>query len=75
MAQAQPRWNWTGVEALVFENQDSRLRDLLNVLPAQRSSDEEIEAFLFDLRARFQRWPTKMSWGPRVGNKPPACMP
>jgi len=40
MAQAQPRWNWTGVEALVFDSQDSRLRDLLNMLPAKRSSDD-----------------------------------
>jgi hypothetical protein len=33
MAQRQPRWNWTGVEALVFDGQDSPLRDLLKMLP------------------------------------------
>jgi hypothetical protein len=64
MAQAQPRWNWTGVEALVFDSQDSRLRVLLKMLPAKRSSDDEIEAFLVDLRARFQRWLHQDELGP-----------
>jgi hypothetical protein len=64
MGLAQPRWNWTGVEALVFDSQDSRLRDLLNMLPAKRSNDEEIEAFLVDLRARFQRWLHQDEFGP-----------
>lgn len=64
MGQAQPSWNWTGVEALVFDSQDLRLRDLLNMLPAQRSSDDEIEAFLVDLRAHFRRWLHQDEFGP-----------
>jgi hypothetical protein len=69
MAQAKPRWNWTGVEALVFDSQDSRLRDLLTMLPAKKSSDDEIVAFLVDLRARFQRWLHQDEFGPTRGEQ------
>ena len=64
MAQTKPRWNWTGVEALVFNDRDSRLCDLLTMLSAKRSSDDEIETSLVDLRARFQRWLHQDEFGP-----------
>jgi hypothetical protein len=64
MLQAKPRWSWTGVEELVFSDQDSRLVDLVALLPAQQSTNEQIVAYFIDLRARFQRWLHQDEFGP-----------
>ena len=53
--QTKPCWSWSGAEALNFSEQTD-LRPLLAMLAAKQSSDDQILAFLVDLRARFQRW-------------------
>src|SRR6516162_3289899 len=61
--QTKPCWWWSGVETLHFSEQTS-LRPLLAMLPAKQSSDDQILAFLVDLRARFQRWLHQDEFGP-----------
>ena len=56
-------WWWSGVETLNFSEQ-TNLRPLLAMLPAKQSSDDQILAFLVDLRARFQRWLYQDEFGP-----------
>ena len=63
MSQAEPRWNWTGVEALNFQSHH-RLHELLGMLAARKSTDDEILTYLIDLRARFQRWLHQDEFGP-----------
>ena len=38
----KPRWLWTGVMPLDGMEDDSRLRELVAMLPARKSSDREI---------------------------------
>jgi hypothetical protein len=64
MVHAQPRWFWTGVEALTHDNEDSQLRLVVAMLHPRRSSDEEILSRLIDLRARFPRWLHRDEFGP-----------
>src|SRR6516165_10416409 len=61
--QSKPCWSWSGAEALNFSEQTD-LRPLLAMLAAKQSSDEQILAFLVDLRARFQRWLHQDEFGP-----------
>ena len=61
--QTKPCWSWSGAEALNFSEQTD-LRPLLAMLAAKQSSDEQILAFLVDLRARFQRWLHQDEFGP-----------
>ena len=61
--QTKPCWWWSGVETLNFSEQTS-FRPLLAMLPAKQSSDDQILAFLVDLRARFQRWLHQDEFGP-----------
>ena len=61
--QTKPCWWWSGVETLNFSEQTS-FRQLLAMLPAKQSSDDQILAFLIDLRARFQRWLHQDEFGP-----------
>jgi len=61
--QTKPCWSWSGAEALNFSEQTD-LRPLLGMLAAKQSSDEQILAFLVDLRARFQRWLHQDEFGP-----------
>ena len=49
----KPRWYWSGVMPLDGMEDDSRLRELVAMLPARKSSDREILTYLVDLRARF----------------------
>jgi hypothetical protein len=62
-SQTKPCWSWSGAEALNFSEQTD-LRPLLAMLAAKQSSDEQILAFLVDLRARFQRWLHQDEFGP-----------
>jgi hypothetical protein len=62
-SQTKPCWSWSGAEALNFSEQTD-LRPLLAMLGAKQSSDEQILAFLVDLRARFQRWLHQDEFGP-----------
>ena len=64
MSQAKPRWSWTGVAELAFSGQDSRLHDLVTVLPAKRSTNEQAGAYLVDLGTRFQKWLHQDEFGP-----------
>ena len=64
MLQAKPRWSWTGVAELVLSGQSSRLHDLVALLPAKRSTDEQILVDLVDLGARFQKWLHQDEFGP-----------
>jgi len=61
--QTRPCWSWSGAEALNFSEQN-KLKPLIAILPAKQSSDEEILAFLVDLRAHFQRWLHQDELGP-----------
>ena len=61
--QTKPCWWWSGVETLNFSEQTS-LKPLMAMLPAKQSSDDQILAFLIDLRARFQRWLHQDEFGP-----------
>jgi hypothetical protein len=63
-----PRSDWTGIEALSFED-DARLRDLVAMLPAKRAGDDEIAACLVELRAHFQRWLHQDEFGPTRGRQ------
>jgi hypothetical protein len=64
MIQAQPRWLWTGVEALTPNDDDSQLRLVVAMLHSRRSGDEEILSRLIELRARFPRWLHQDEFGP-----------
>jgi len=66
--QTKPCWWWSGVETLNFSEQ-TNLRPLLAMLPAKQSSDDQILAFLIDLRARFQRWLHQDEFGPTRGQQ------
>jgi len=48
---------------------DSRLRELVAMLPARKSSDREILGYLVDLRARFRRWMHQDEFGPDRGEQ------
>jgi hypothetical protein len=48
---------------------DSRLRALVAMLPARKSSDREILGYLVDLRARFRRWMHQDEFGPDRGEQ------
>jgi hypothetical protein len=65
----KPRWFWTGVMPLDGMEDDSRLRELVAMLPARKSSDREILAYLVDLRARFPRWMHQDEFGPDRGEQ------
>ena len=54
----------TGADALNFSEQTKGLEPLVAMLPAKQSSDEQILAFLVDLRGRFQRWLHQDEFGP-----------
>jgi hypothetical protein len=64
MTQAKPCWSWTGVAELASSGQDAHLRDLVSLLPVQKSSDEQIVDYLGDLRAHFHRWLHQDEFGP-----------
>jgi hypothetical protein len=64
MVRSEPAWNWTGADVLNFKNDDARLHELVAMFPSKRFSDEEIAAYLADLRARFQRWLHQDEFGP-----------
>ncbi len=64
----KPRWFWTGVNPLEGMEDDSRLRELVAMLPARKSSDREILAYLVDLRAHFRRWMHQDESGPDRSN-------
>jgi len=65
----KPRWLWTGVNPLDGMEDDSRLRELVAMLPARKSSDREILAYLVDLCARFPRWMHQDEFGPDRGEQ------
>jgi hypothetical protein len=69
MLRAKPCWAWTGVAELVFSGQDSRLRDLVTLLPAKRSTNEQVVAYLVDLGAHFQKWLYQDEFGPNRGQE------
>ena len=62
--QTKPCWSWNGADALNFSGQTKDFERLAAMLPAKQSPDEQILAFLFDLRARFQRWLHQDEFGP-----------
>jgi hypothetical protein len=57
-------WSWSGAAALDFAGQTHDLEQLVAMLPEKKSSDDEILAFVVDLRARFQRWLHQDEFGP-----------
>ena len=65
----KPRWYWSGVMPLDGMEDDSRLRELVAMLPARKSSDREILTYLVDLRARFLRWMHQDEFGPDRGEQ------
>jgi hypothetical protein len=65
----KPRWYWSGVMPLDGMEDDSRLRELVAMLPARKSSDREILTYLVDLRARFPRWMHQDEFGPDRGEQ------
>jgi hypothetical protein len=65
----KPRWFWTGVMPLDGMGDDSRLRELVAMLPARKSSDREILGYLVDLGARFRRWMLQDEFGPDRGEQ------
>jgi uncharacterized membrane protein len=65
----KPRWFWSGVMPLDGMEDDSRLRELVAMLPARKSSDREILTYLVDLRARFLRWLHQDEFGPDRGEQ------
>ena len=69
MLQAKPRWSWTGVAELVFSGRDSRLHDLVTLLPARRSTIEQAVAYLVHLGAHFQKWLHQDEFGPSRGQQ------
>ncbi len=62
--QSYPRWSWSGVDTLNFSQKTKDLERLLATLPGKQSADDQILAFLVDLRARFQRWLHQDEFGP-----------
>jgi hypothetical protein len=62
-SQTKPCWSWSGAGALNF-SEPTDLRPLVAMFGAKQSSDEQILAFLVDLRARFQRWLHQDEFGP-----------
>jgi hypothetical protein len=48
---------------------DSRLRELVAMLPVRKSSDREILGYLVDLGARFRRWMLQDEFGPDRGEQ------
>src|SRR6516165_4718262 len=62
--QTKPCWSWSGAEALNFSEQANGFKRLVAMLPTKRSSDDQILAFLVDLRARFQRRLHQDEFGP-----------
>jgi hypothetical protein len=69
MLQAKPRWSWTGVAKLVFSGRDSCFHDLVPLLPARRSTNEQAVAYLVDLGAHFQKWLHQDEFGPNRGQQ------
>ena len=69
MLRAKPCWAWTGVAELVFSGQDLRLRDLVTLLPAKRSTNEQVVTYLVDLGAHFQKWLYQDEFGPNRGQE------
>jgi len=65
----KPPWFWTGVMPLDGMEDDSRLRELVAMLPARKSSDRAILTYLVDLRARFPRWMHQDEFGPDRGEQ------
>jgi hypothetical protein len=58
-------WGWSAAAKRCFSGQDSRVGDVVAILPTQKkSSDEEIATYLIDLGARFQRWLHQDEFGP-----------
>jgi len=62
--QTKPCWSWSGAEALNFSEQANGFKRLVAMLPTKQSSDDQILAFLVDLRARFQRRLHQDEFGP-----------
>jgi hypothetical protein len=62
--QTKPCWSWSGAERLNFPEQTKGLAQLVAMLPTKGSSDNQILAFLVELRARFQRWLHQDEFGP-----------
>ena len=60
----RPCWSWSGAEALDFTGPTHELEQFVAMLPEKKSSDDEILAFVVDLRARFQRWLHQDEFGP-----------
>jgi hypothetical protein len=60
----KPRWSWSGAEALNFSEPIHDLERLVAMLPEKKTSDNEILAYVVDLRARFQRWLHQDEFGP-----------
>jgi uncharacterized membrane protein len=65
----KPPWFWTGVMPLDGMEDDSRLRELVAMLPARKSSDRAILTYLVDLHARFPRWMHQDEFGPDRGEQ------
>jgi hypothetical protein len=60
-----PRWDWSGVAILDKPKvSDDRLRSLRDLLPARKSSDEQLFEFLKDCGARFARRLHQDEFGP-----------
>jgi hypothetical protein len=60
-----PRWGWSGVAILDQPKvSDDRLRSLRDLLPARKSSDEQLFEFLKDCGARFARRLHQDEFGP-----------
>ena len=62
--QTKPCWSWSGAEALNFSEQANGFKRPVAMLPTKQSSDDQILAFLVDLRARFQRRLHQDEFGP-----------
>src|SRR5262249_56289467 len=73
--QAKPCWSWSGAARLNFSEQTNGLAQLLAMLPAKQSSDDQILDFLVELRARFQRWLHQDEFGPTPRHQTPALRP
>jgi hypothetical protein len=61
----KPAWGWSGAVQRYVSSPDSRVWDLVAMLPSQKkSSDKQIANYLVDLGARFQRWLHQDEFGP-----------
>jgi hypothetical protein len=60
----QPRWGWSGVSRLDQPDQESNLQQLTAMLPAKKSSDAAVLAYLVELRGRFHGWLHQDEFGP-----------